>query len=748
MRKKLKTTKKTLSVFLCALVVFSCVPISAGAENSTRLPDLTVTIDTGASVTLTDADTDGYYDIGTADELYAFAYAVNSGNTIIHCELTADIVVNTGVLDENGNLAEGIYREWTPIGNEDYLYAATFNGNNHTISGLYFNDNTVDNVGFISKTTHGCEINNLGVINSYFNGNNNVGAVVAVNEFGKITNCYNTSTIYGYEYVGGIAGSNSESTLTNCYNTGNITGAYKVAGISGYNFVSEIIACYNTGDIVGTTEISGIIGFSYLKSTITSCYNTGYINGDSVVGGIIGNSTEATIANCYNTGVVNCNGYYAGGIAALGNAATIVNCYNTAVIIANENGYAFGSVLGFNVAGKSITTNCYYLNTTYNGGIDGADVTGSAEAKTFEQFASGEIAYLLQSGVTAEEGEEIPEIWGQKIGKDTAPTFNNDTVYCITNCKGENVYSNTKADADGHIYNKTHVCKHCFALENGNMAGIYSYQLALSGDIAVKYYMVLDESITADENAKLVFTVPDINKETLINIADAEKSGDFYIFTCEVSAKEMTSDILCKVVSGENESDTFTYSVKQYADYLLSNTNISDKYAKAAPLVKAMLNYGANTQEYFAHNTDKPANTNLSDADKVLADIDLSEYTHTVTGEHEGVSFYGATLSLKTKTEINLYFEISDDTDISTLDITVDNKPVEVIKNSKYYQIKITDILAQNLSRMYNVKVGDLTVNYGAFSYGNLAMVTDKTALKNTIKALYAYHLAALDYIA
>ena len=46
--------------------------------------DITVNIDTGASVTLKDTDGDGAYEIGNADQLYAFAAAVNADNEAIN----------------------------------------------------------------------------------------------------------------------------------------------------------------------------------------------------------------------------------------------------------------------------------------------------------------------------------------------------------------------------------------------------------------------------------------------------------------------------------------------------------------------------------------------------------------------------------------------------------------------------------------------------------------------------------------
>ena len=99
----MKTIKKMLSISVCLALIMSYVPmvsITAGAAET----DITVAIDTGASVTLRDADGDGYYDIGTADELYAFAAAVNGGNTSIKGELTADIIVNQNVLTEDSEL--------------------------------------------------------------------------------------------------------------------------------------------------------------------------------------------------------------------------------------------------------------------------------------------------------------------------------------------------------------------------------------------------------------------------------------------------------------------------------------------------------------------------------------------------------------------------------------------------------------------------------------------------------------------
>ena len=106
MKKLKKGIKWILAVALVMLIVTGTedVPKAYAAKAA----NLTVEIDTGDTITLEDTNSDGYYEINTADKLYAFAAAVNAGNTSINGELTANITVNTGVLGDDGELASDI----------------------------------------------------------------------------------------------------------------------------------------------------------------------------------------------------------------------------------------------------------------------------------------------------------------------------------------------------------------------------------------------------------------------------------------------------------------------------------------------------------------------------------------------------------------------------------------------------------------------------------------------------------------
>ncbi len=302
--------------------------------------------------------------------------------------------------------------------------------------------------------------------------------------------------------------------------------------------------------------------------------------------------------------------------------------------------------------------------------------------------------------------------------------------------------------------------------------------ISLGGNIAVNFHMALSYAAKADETTKVIFTVPDADSSYLFEVPLSEaKITDegYYVFTCEVAAKEMTSVIKAQVVTSEQQGEVFEYTVKEYAEYILEQaddayvggiaggasggtiTNTSNsgaitagnEYTKAAPLVKAMLNYGANAQLYFGHNIDDLANDTvyMTDTDKALDEtLDLSNYEFTLEGSEEGIGYYGSSLSLKSETAIKHYFTVEEGVDIPSLTITVNGKDAELVASGDKYLLKIDNILAQNLDDSFTVQVGGTTLNYGVFSYGNTALGTSKDTLKNLVRAMYAYNSEAEAY--
>ena len=240
-----------------------------------------------------------------------------------------------------------------------------------------------------------------------------------------------------------------------------------------------------------------------------------------------------------------------------------------------------------------------------------------------------------------------------------------------------------------------------------------------------------------------MFTLPN-NTQKSVYVKDADITGEgYYTFTCEVAAKEMSEAIKAQVVATEGLGYVYEYSVQQYADYIINSNDA--KYAEAKPLVKAMLNYGAAAQNHFKYNLANPANGNLSDEEKVLNDVDLTNFAYKISGKEEGVLYYGSRLTLESGTLIKHYFYIADENNIPTF--TINGVEVTPKKVGEYYEIISSEILAQNLDEPVVVKAGNITLNYNAFSYGYLAMQGNDTELKNVIKALFAYNQAANGYL-
>ena len=203
---------------------------------------------------------------------------------------------------------------WNPIGDEETPFTGIFDGNGHTIEGLYQNFSATDNYhGGLFGYSRYAIIKNLGIVNSEITSNKlYAGAILGHAYSTTISNCYNTSTISGGNSAGGIVGYDDSCDISNCYNTGVVSG-YNSGGIAGYAHLCIISSCFNIGTINGNYA-GGIVGYGNSSACIYDCYNTGNIgsNDSSLTGGIVGFNSGAVAKRCYNTGMV--SGNYAGGI--------------------------------------------------------------------------------------------------------------------------------------------------------------------------------------------------------------------------------------------------------------------------------------------------------------------------------------------------------------------------------------------------------------------------------------------------
>lgn len=310
------------------------------------------------------------------------------------------------------------------------------------------------------------------------------------------------------------------------------------------------------------------------------------------------------------------------------------------------------------------------------------------------------------------------------------------------------------------------ICQVCGGYEDGIGARLAGNSLSLNGNIGVNFYMELDDGVLADSGAYLLFTYANgTTKKVLVQEArvDTQTAAGktYYVFPCEVAAKEMTDTILAQMhLSDGRTGKRYAYTVKQYADYLLEHTEEQPAYEKAAPLVRAMLNYGAYAQLNFQHSLTTLANANFSESEKSVEQVTaqtLAAYRNQTVQQSDFVKLEGASLSLDSQTTLRLYFSCQGDAAIEDLRFFWGEQALTPQKSGNLYCVELSDIAAKNLGTAYTVRVtcgeASLDVQYSAMAYGYHVLQRDVSAtrtqaLKDTIAAMYLYYQAAKDYFA
>ncbi|MBR4689070.1 MAG: InlB B-repeat-containing protein [Bacteroidales bacterium] len=347
---------------------------------------------------------DGYYVIATAEDLYEFQGIAR--NKTFNAVLIADIVLNESVLDENGDLRSDYetagLQEWTPIS----YFSGTFDGNNHSIRGLYIVNET-NSAAFFSNVRN-LVVKNLIMHDCYLEGGNQVGVLVDyVRSSSSISifNCQIEGKVDGNSYVGGFIGyADGIIDIQQSVNKINVYAADCAGGFCGYITPKnvQIKQCVNYGNVFGE-DIGGIIGSISGSSdvneptiNIVDCVNKGTMTSVSYAGGICGGAYSAytRIKGCHNQGKIQ-NDFMSGGIVARG-CGVIEQCSNSANVSATN--YA-GGIVAMADNNKSLTIlNCENTGIIYGGSIGG--IVGVLSGGVTIQFCLnvGEIRAISNSG--------------------------------------------------------------------------------------------------------------------------------------------------------------------------------------------------------------------------------------------------------------------------------------------------------------------------------------------------------------
>lgn len=337
------------------------------------------------------------YIILTAEQLAKLSFIVGANETEYqgkYYKLGADIILNEGkIIDDKGALVADSTKlhKWTPIGNSSVAFTGNFDGDGHTVSGMFINTTSTHN-GLFGNSSG--TVQNLTVENSWVQGGNATAGIIGnLVANGSIKNATNKASVIGEGNVaGGVVGiydngcCKNEGSIENAENYGILIGSKTVGGILGSGNTIKIIDTRNFAEITGKSATGGIVGSLGTNSTLERAKNTGKIIGKEMTAGIAGylgypyscSKKSTTLKNAENTGSIEGEKFTAG-VVGKNECSLNTIIVNKANIIGAD--YTSG-ILGY--VNNSSTESAYNVGdvfgTRYVGGIAGYNEVGVSQS--------------------------------------------------------------------------------------------------------------------------------------------------------------------------------------------------------------------------------------------------------------------------------------------------------------------------------------------------------------------------------
>lgn len=249
---------------------------------------------------------DSPYIISSAEELAYFAKQVNEGQTYPgqYFSLNADIVLNE--ITDSGEVATEPY-QWTPIGTNAHPFDGFFDGNYHTITGMYIEIDTdmteelcFGLFGYIRDAT----VSNICVAQSTIDFNNAMGEISAGMVVGKTVASPGNITFVSYCQAMDGKVSGEVGDIGSCI--GGVVGyadgyVGKGRDNSGDTYISDCCVNQVILDVASVGYAGGIVGRAQAVE-ICACVFNGSITVEYWLkgGGITGDCRDAVIGNCYS----------------------------------------------------------------------------------------------------------------------------------------------------------------------------------------------------------------------------------------------------------------------------------------------------------------------------------------------------------------------------------------------------------------------------------------------------------------
>lgn len=350
------------------------------------------------------------------------------GQEGVYFKLMSDIDVAEFLTDENPT------QGWMPIGTEAQPFQGVFDGNNHTVSGLFIN-RTSHYTGFFGSA-NGATVKNITLEFTSVAGGGSTGAFAGLFKGGSATNCQVvlSQTISGINNVGGFIGHLWGSTVTSCSIQAAALSAIaeKAGGFAGKVDGGTITSCSaELTEVAGEDGLyGGFAGVVLVNATLNQISAKTNLKGTDYIGGLVGQlSDNSTITEGSHIGTVTSRGGYCGGIVGeMTTNSSTTSCTHYGNISADSyTGGVAGRIVSSRI--ENCGTNGDITGSTYVGGLVGSfELTLSAPSSLIGSHSVGNINAT---------GDQVGGLVGRRIyngdlireGILTEETFLNSLTY-------------------------------------------------------------------------------------------------------------------------------------------------------------------------------------------------------------------------------------------------------------------------------------------------------------------------------
>ncbi len=222
---------------------------------------------------------------------------------------------------------------------------------------------------------------------------------------------------------------------------------------------------------------------------------------------------------------------------------------------------------------------------------------------------------------------------------------------------------------------------------------------------------------------------------------------ELFLLQIPLTACELSADIYVSLSIGNELLDEVSVSGAEYAALIINDP----AYREVRDMTVAMMNFAAASQAYFKKNTERPANSFLSEADRSIPAIDdavLARYRSFRPYGDGRLFYYGSSLILDSAITIRHYFTTESGFVNGSYRFQKDGGLLTTHRKGELLYVECPDIDYFTLEAAENVRIEAENAAWEEMEYPvmrYIAMVCDRGVedeLTNLVRAMYALSMS------